>query len=344
MCYAVKYLAENLRGVRILDCSLRDGGLCCDSMFPEAFPESLIGALSACGADIVEVGFKSAEGKFSPAKFGPLRFCREEYLRVHFSKLKGRLKFAAMIDVLTSGMSGLIVPKSESVVDILRVCAYYDNLCEMKDILAEAKEKGYETAACLMAVSTLSDSQIDCALGEICSSAADIVYLMDSFGALLPQRASSLAERYAAAAHSSGRLAGAHFHDNMQLAFANSIAAACCGVDIIDSSVGGMGKGAGNCRTEEILPAKFSLKEVRILMEFIERRLIPMKGKYSWGYRQEYALSAVGNMNSKIATAFIKGNACQTPRPLDFLDGLPPAVFSPCSEEGKVSRIKYSSA
>ncbi len=318
------YSSGILRGVHILDCTLRDGALCCDSQFPDMFPESLVCALSASGVDVVELGFKSTDKNFPKSKFGSLRFCDDEYLYEHFAKLKGNLKFAAMIDVLSSDMYGRIPFRKEAgVVDILRVCAYYKNLSEMVDLLAEAKSKGYETAACLMAVSTLPDSNIDAALDTLCSSSADIIYLMDSFGALLPQRALSLLQRYSFAAHSAGRLAGAHFHDNMQLAFANSLSAAIAGVDIIDSSVGGMGKGAGNCRTEAILSAKFSIEKIRPIMVFIQNYLNPFRERFSWGYRPEYAISALKNINSKVATAFIKENSVGSfPRPADFYDSL----------------------
>ncbi|UUZ86490.1 hypothetical protein LJK88_02720 [Paenibacillus sp. P26] len=112
-------------------------------------------------------------------------------------------------------------------------------------------------------------------------------YLVSKFQRLLPEKK-----------------LGVHMHNNMQLAFANTIVGANKGVQFLDSSVYGMGRAAGNCPTELIVSyLKKSKYDLRPLLGIIEKHMIPMSQKWEWGYVIPYMIAGVLNEHPRAAMA-----------------------------------------
>ena len=102
---------------------------------------------------------------------------------------------------------------------------------------------------------------------------------------------------------------GIHAHNNQQLAFANTIEACAKGVNYLDGTVCGMGRGAGNCFTEALLGF---LKNPRYKMEpvlrFIREYMNPLAKEVRWGYDTAYLLTGLYNVHPYAAIDFIKAN------------------------------------
>lgn len=101
--------------VKILDCTLRDGGLVNDSNFSDEFARAVLRACESAGIGIVEVGFRNSQKFFSPEKFGKWRFCEEKDLREVFSGFDCKVELCTLVDAGKCDISK-IPPKSESMI------------------------------------------------------------------------------------------------------------------------------------------------------------------------------------------------------------------------------------
>ena len=113
-------------------------------------------------------------------------------------------------------------------------------------------DKGYEVTLNLMAVSTIQEWELDEALEIFADSGANAIYLSDSFGVFYREQVEYLMRKYLRLAVPRGKVVGMHAHNNQQLAFANTIEAIILGANMLDGSMAGLGRGAGNCPLEPL--------------------------------------------------------------------------------------------
>ena len=231
--------------VKILDCTLRDGGLVNDSNFSDEFARAVLRACESAGIGIVEVGFRNSQKFFSPEKFGKWRFCEEKNLREVFSGFDCKVELCTLVDAGKCDISK-IPPKSESIISRTRCAFYAKDIDSASETLEALSDLGYKTSACMMASPELEKSERRKCLNRLCGLKIDTIYLMDSFGTLLPNKTREIFAEYADACAQSAKTFGAHFHNNLQCAFANSLAAIEAGAKVVDATIGGLGKGAGN--------------------------------------------------------------------------------------------------
>lgn len=153
--------------LKVLDCTIRDGGLINNHQFTDELVRAVYEACVAAGVDYMEVGYKNSPRLFDPKEYGPWRFCHEEDLnRVlgdHSASETG-LKLTAMADASKSDWKTQIVPANESVLDMIRVAFYAHQVSEAVEMIHHAHELGYETMANLMAVSNITEAEIDTVL------------------------------------------------------------------------------------------------------------------------------------------------------------------------------------
>ena len=150
--------------LKVLDCTIRDGGLVNNHQFGDDIVRAVYDTCLAAGIDYMEIGYKNAPRLFPKQEFGPWKFCDEEDLnRVvggHDDEATG-LKRAAMADAGKSDWKEQIVPRSESVLDMIRVAFYAHQVSEAVQMIEHAHGLGYETTANLMAVSGITETEID---------------------------------------------------------------------------------------------------------------------------------------------------------------------------------------
>ncbi len=294
--------------VKVLDATIRDGGLVNNFYFDDEFVRALYLANVKAGVDYMEFGYKASKDIFSPDKFGKWKFCDDEDIRAIVGENNTDLKISVMADVGRTDFRRDIRPRSESVIDMVRVATYINTIPAAIEIVEHCHELGYETTVNIMAISNASDVDIDGALELLCQSNVDGIYLVDSYGALYPEQIGRLAEKYLSYGEKSGKYIGMHAHNNQQLAFANTIEAMSLGVSYLDATVCSMGRGAGNCAMELLLGffknPKFNITPI---LSFIENHMLPLKESgVVWGYDIPYLLTGRLNRHPSSAIEFIK--------------------------------------
>lgn len=300
--------------LKVLDCTIRDGGLVNDSHFEDDVVKSVYEACVEAGLDYMEIGYKNSPERFPAGKFGPWRHCHEEDLRRvvgdHSAAATG-LKLCAMAD--TGGKSDWekqIGPAKDSVLDVIRVACYANEISEALEMLQHCKEMGYETFLNVMAISVTADAEIDTVLKAAAGSPASTVVVVDSFGNLYREQVDSLVRRYQKALEGTGKEVGMHAHNNLQLAFANTLEAIILGCNRVDATLMGLGRGAGNCPMEILLGFLRNPKfQLRPILKVIQEKIMPLRQEHDWGPSIPYMLTGQRNMHPRTAIAFRNGDA-----------------------------------
>lgn len=292
--------------IKVVDCTIRDGGLVNDFFFDDDFVKNLYMANVAAGVDYMEFGYKASKEIFDVKEFGKWKFCDEEDIRSIVGDNNTELKIAVMADVGRTDYKKDIIPKKDSVIDMIRIATYVNTIPAAVEMINYCADMGYETTINIMAVSTAAESELDIALNLLAESKANVIYLVDSYGSLYPEQIRRYAEKYTEIAESHGKLVGIHAHNNQQLAFANTIEACAYGVSYLDATVSGLGRGAGNCNMELLLGflrnPKYSLNPV---LKFIQNRMLPLKKSgVVWGCDVQYMLTGQQNQHPRSAIAF----------------------------------------
>ncbi len=292
--------------IKVLDATVRDGGLCNNFEFTDEFVRALYETNVRCGVDYMEFGYKASKRLFDKSKFGKWKFCDEEDIRKIVGNNDSDLKIAVMADVGRCDYKTDFVPKSESVIDMVRVACYINQIPAAVEMIEYFHSLGYETSCNIMAISQATEAQIDSALDMIGKSSTDVVYLVDSYGSFYPESSAALAKKYVEFAEKCGKKIGFHAHNNQNLAFANTIETLSYGVSFLDATANGMGRGAGNCAMELLLGflknPKYSLFA---LLTFIEEYMLPLKQSgVKWGFDIQYMITGLMNCHPREAIAF----------------------------------------
>lgn len=295
--------------IKVVDCTLRDGGLVNNFEFSEDFVRDLYKANVAAGVDYMEFGYKASKEVFNVNDYGKWKFCDEKDIREIVGDNDTDLKISVMADVGRTDFKKDIIPKSESVIDMVRVATYINTIPAAIEMINYCADMGYEVTINIMAISTASENELDLALELLAAqSKASVIYLVDSYGSLYPEQIRRLADKYLKVAEKYGKSVGIHAHNNQQLAFANTIEACSIGVSLLDATVSGMGRGAGNCYSELLLGflrnPKFNIVPA---LKFIEKHMVPLKASgVVWGCDVQYMLTGQTNQHPRTAIAFTK--------------------------------------
>ncbi len=293
-------------GIKAIDATLRDGGLVNNFFFTDKFVKNLYNANLRAGVDYMEFGYKGDKEMFDVEKFGPCKFCDDDYIRSIVGENNTDLKIAVMADVGRCNYKEDIHDRSESPIDLVRVATYLHQIPTAVDMIEDAKKKGYEVSCNIMAISNAQESDMKVALDILGKSPVDVFYIVDSFGSLYPEQIARIAALYTEFADKYGKKVGIHAHNNQQLAFANTIEAVGDGVDWLDATYGGMGRGAGNCAMELLLGFLKNPKyNVYPVIQFIEEHITALREEgVVWGYDIQYLLTGIFNQHPRTAIQF----------------------------------------
>ncbi len=292
--------------IKVLDCTIRDGGLMNNSRFEDDFVRAVYQTLVAAGVDYMEIGYKGDKKIYSPKEYGTWKFCTEEDMRRIIGDSDATLKLSVMADVERTDYHNDILPKSQSVLSMIRVATYIHQIPAAMDMIKAVHDKGYETTINLMATSVVPEHELDEALALLAKTEVEVIYLVDSYGSFYSEEIRDLTRKYIHYAEKNGKKVGIHAHNNQQLAYANTIEALVLGASYLDSTLGGLGRGAGNCPTELLLGflknPKFHLRPV---LQCLQEQIVPMREKIAWGFDIPYMLTGQRNMHPKSAMAFL---------------------------------------
>jgi len=284
--------------LQTLDCTLRDGGYYLNWDFDENLVKKYISSVAAAKIDIVEIGFRFlSEDKF----MGAFAFSTDSYLDT--LSLPKSLQIAVMVNAselikYKEGINGavnyLFDKKANSPVDIVRIATKASDIDKCAEIAEMLSNLGYRVFINIMQIDSIEKDEISKLSKKIASwSTIEVLYFADSFGNMNPQ--SVIAVMKAIKKGWDGPI-GIHTHDNKDLALSNSMAAADFGAIFIDSTIAGMGRGAGNAKTEylliELVKNNFGNYFYDALFSIALEEFGMLHKKYNWGSSVYYYLSA----------------------------------------------------
>lgn len=287
--------------IKVFDCTIRDGGLVNNYHFSDAFVKAHYETCVAAGVDYMEIGKNVSPTIMSVDEYGPWNFCKEEDIKRIVGNNDTNMKIAVMADIGRS-LKEELRPKSESVVDMIRIATYIHQIPAAIELIEDAHAKGYETTVNIMAISKSFDDELDEVLAQLSKTPVDVIYIADSFGSFYPEQIKKLTEKYLKVAQENGKKVGIHAHNNLQLAYANTLEAMIYGTSFLDVTISGLGRGAGNCPLELLIGflknPKYKLMPV---LKFIEEFIVPLEKELDWGYSIPYMLTGQLNEHPRAA-------------------------------------------
>ena len=289
--------------INILDCTLRDGGYYNNWRFDNNLVAKYLLAMKESGVDIVELGYR-----FFPRSefYGPYAYCSEDFLSL--LNLPNGIEYALMIDEKDVNnhnkgceyfFKDCFVHKEKSRISIVRVAVHPNRIRYAKKICLILKELGYKVCLNIMQVHNCTAREIEY-FSEIISTwkCINVVYFADSIGILTPCKIRDIFLSIKKKWHG---MVGFHAHDNCSNALNNTLASKKIGCTWLDSTVNGMGRGAGNTPTEmlllEINKNRLNLDNLESLFKLVLEEFTHLKNEYNWGGNLLYQLSAIKNVH-----------------------------------------------
>jgi 4-hydroxy 2-oxovalerate aldolase len=289
--------------IKVLDCTIRDGGLINNYQFGTDFVKTVYRAACDSGVDYVELGKKLAESDdYTRDKWGPWNFCDDDDLRsvIDSHPTENPPGVAVMYDVGRVDLSALQAADA-SPVDMIRTACYVADIDKGLDLVKRTKDLGYETTLNIMAPSVAIETDLVEGLVQVNEvPEVDFLYLVDSYGAFYSEQVTAYVEMYRKYANT--KQLGFHAHNNQQLAFSNTQQAIIDGVNLLDATINGIGRGAGNCNLELLLNFLKNPKfDVRPIYRAIQEAFVPLRQEIEWGYNDIYGISGTLNQHPRDA-------------------------------------------
>jgi len=285
--------------LKILDCTLRDGGYYNNWKFNDSLIKKYIAALIESRVDIVEIGFR-----FLPSSrdLGELAFSDDKYLNK--LPLLQEIDVAVMINAkdfiesdlgIDISLNSVFRNKSDSFVDIVRIATHISDIKECKLVAKILSKLGYRVFLNLMQIDSIEPPVLKKALDQINKwNCIEVFYFADSFGNLNTQSIDRIINTIKSVWN--GEI-GIHAHDNKGHALVNSLSAVESGVSYVDATILGMGRGAGNTKMENLL-VEVTEKNLGIyypdkIFHLALKEFTQLQEQYKWGSSIYYYLSAV---------------------------------------------------
>ena len=319
--------------LKILDCTLRDGGYYNNWDFSRELIEEYFKAMLAAKIEYVELGFRFLK---KDIYLGPCAYTTSSFLET--LSIPKKLKIGIMInakDIVSNNLSKNEIDKiffnfpKKNKISFVRFACHLNEIKKIIPICNQLHKKNIITAINLMQISEIPDKQIEDITKVASRSKLDVFYFADSLGNLEPKNIMDISN---VIKKNWKKDIGFHAHDNMGRALINGVTAFNNGVKWIDSTVTGMGRGAGNIKTEFALLqfSKYLKKDtdISLLLKLIENKFDPMKLKYKWGTNPYYYLAG----QHKIHPTFIQSMLTELKmEPIEMLS----AIDNLKKEEGK---------
>lgn len=308
------------KNLKVLDCTIRDGGLINNYQFSDDFVKAVYRATCEAGVDYMEIGKNLCESEiYNREAFGKWNFCDQDDLKAIVDSYDGdyRPVLAVMYDVGRVDTQSLLAA-DQSVVGMIRTACYVADIDKGLDLVRRSKDQGYETTINIMAPSAAVESDLIEALQQIENTPeVDYLYFVDSYGAFYSEQITSYLDLFKT--HAPSKELGFHGHNNQQLAFSNTQQCIIEGVNLLDATVNGLGRGAGNCNLELLLNFLKNPKfDVQPIYQLIQDQMIPLRKDIEWGFNDIYGISGHLNQHPRAAMK-LRGNEIDKDNCYDFL-------------------------
>lgn len=296
--------------IRVLDCTLRDGGYCNQWKFGAGNIKKIVTGLTAANIDVIECGYLSDRVCYDEDS---TRYCSVSEINKIVPHDKNGKLYVAMVNYGEYNI-GSVPERTDMGLDGIRVAFHKNDSDAAIAYCSQLMQKGYKVFVQPMVSMGYTDMEFLSLVGKVNEISPYAFYIVDSFGTM---KKKSLIRLFYMAEHNlkTEVWIGFHSHNNMQLAYAN----AQCLVDVqtsrnllIDASVYGMGRGAGNLNTELFVEYLNECSKgnymVKPLLRLIDEILDDFYQKNYWGYSLPRYLSASHNVHPNYASFFADRN------------------------------------
>lgn len=298
-----------MNSLKVLDVTLRDGGCVNDFNFGQTYMEKILAAQEASGVDVIELGYIDEQ---KGSVFGRTQYVNEQVIPQYILKHKKQgVSYVAMMDYGKFHVDNL-QSRTENGIDGIRLAFHKKNCRDIIELGRKIIGKGYQLYIQPMITLRYSDAELLELIQLVNTELPDAFgfYIVDSFGEMRPNDMSRILNLVDHNLISTMTL-GFHSHNNLQMSYSNAITMLQFQTNrdlMLDCSIMGMGKGAGNLSTE-LLVEHLNLYygknyQIAPLLEVIDKVINQLHSEFYWGYAPEYYLSATKQCTSSYASYF----------------------------------------
>lgn len=282
-----------MKRVNILDCTLRDGGYLIDSQFGNTAIKGIIQGLTESGTDVIECGFLKDEGHQN----GSTVFNNAWQLRPYLPKDRKQASYVCLADYSRYHIDNL-EPYDGSSIDGVRACFFKEERYDVIDFCREITEKGYKLYVQPVDILGYTDTELLDLIDQVNALEPYAFSIVDTFGSMYREDLQRVFHLIHHNLWANAKI-GFHSHNNLQMSFSLSqeFIEMSQGLRevVVDSSMAGMGRGAGNTNTELVMQymnRKFnSGYDIDIILDLIDNYVDGFHSHYEWGYSIPYFLA-----------------------------------------------------
>lgn len=287
--------------MQILDCTFRDGGYYTDWDFSGELVRTYLYGMNCLPIDYIELGYRNNPEKEYLGKFG---YC-PVYLLKQIRDISQK-KLAVMLNeksTIIEDLQQLSAP-IKGLVDMIRIAVDPKNLLRAIKLAQAIKEQGFEVGFNIMYMSKWDQYEGFYENLSGLNGVVDIMNMVDSFGGVMPKEIESIIKKLRKTLTCK---IGFHGHNNLEMGLINTLTAIECGVDCVDATILGMGRGAGNLNMELLLAY---LNKTGLVVDFnalsdVITAFQPLYEQYRWGTQLPYMISGANSLPQKEVMALV---------------------------------------
>lgn len=282
--------------VKILDCTLRDGGYYTNWDFDKNLVDSYLTAMNNLPVEYLEVGYRSP--KLS-GYYGEYFYCPDFVLK-KISRLSNK-KLVIILDeknIDINTVEDLLKP-CIGIITMVRIAIDPEQLMRAIDLAKKVKSMGFELGFNVMYMSKWKNLPEFLSNLKFVDGVADYFYMVDSYGGVYPE---DVKEIFTIVRSQMKTKIGFHGHNNLELGLINTLTAIECGADMVDATVTGMGRGAGNLKTELLLTSLNQREGLEVdfnALSQVTDVFVQLQKEYEWGTNLPYMVSGANSLPQK---------------------------------------------
>lgn len=282
--------------VKILDCTLRDGGYYTNWDFNKNLVDSYLTTMNNLPVEYLEVGYRSP--KLS-GYYGEYFYCPDFVLK-KLARLSNK-KLVIILDEKNTELETVeeLLKPCLGIITMVRIAIDPEKLLRAIDLAKKVKSMGFELGFNVMYMSNWKHLPDFLSNLKYVDGVADYFYMVDSYGGVYPE---DVKEIFAIVRSQMKTKIGFHGHNNLELALINTLTAIECGADIVDATITGMGRGAGNLKTELLLTALNQRENLEVdfnALSQVTDVFVQLQKEYEWGTNLPYMVSGANSLPQK---------------------------------------------
>ncbi len=289
-------LTRNSLKMKILDCTLRDGGYYTNWDFNWDDVKVYLDSLNQLPIDYIEFGYRSVKLK---GYLGEYFYCPQYLLeKIRTVSNKKLVIILNEKDIKDTDVYELLTP-CVGLIDMVRIAIDPKSFSRALKLAAAVKNMGFEVGFNVMYMSKWKENKEFLELIKEVNGVCDYFYMVDSYGGVFPEDVRNI---YQLVKSQTDVPIGFHGHNNLELALINTLTAIEQGVDIVDCTITGMGRGAGNLKTELLLTVLSSQGKLNFPFNDLSKTVdtfTKIQNMYEWGTNLPYMVSGANSLPQK---------------------------------------------